>query len=140
MKDTSFPLRRAYNTLITGLGYTSFDLKAPDNTPKPYVILGSQTSQSEDDKDRFNNRCTINLDIITSFDDQYTGRKGLDLMVDAILSAALPAPGQTPISLSGFNIYSSKKIIDFDFPPVQNDTQTILRRIITIEHLLEQLN
>lgn len=139
MKDTAYPTRKAYNTLISGLGYTVYDSKAPDNASYPFVILGSQTSQSENTKTSFDNRVTINLDINYSFDDGFGSRKPLDLIVDAILTALLPSPSETPITITGFNIYSTKKIIDFDFEPTVNDTQTIFRRVITIEHLLEQI-
>lgn len=139
MKDTSYPIRKAYYALITGLGYTCFDFQATDNAVKPYVILSSQTSQSEGTKNRFGNRATINIDIVTSFDDGYGGRKVLDLMVDAILQAVMPSQGTTAITATGFNIYSTKKLIDFDFPPLQQSTQTIFRRVITFEHLIEEV-
>lgn len=138
MKDTGYPVRKAYSTLISGLGYTVYDFKAPDNASYPYVILGSQTSQSENTKTSFDNRVTINIDINYSFDDGFGSRKPLDLMVDAILTALITGPGETSISITGFNIYSTKKIIDFDFDPLVSDTQIIYRRVITIEHLLEQ--
>lgn len=139
MKDTAYPTRKAYNTLISGLGYTVYDSKAPDNAIYPFVILGSQTSQSENTKTSFDNRVTINIDVNHSFDDGFGSRKPLDIIVDAILTALLPSPSETPITITGFNIYSTKKIIDFDFDPIVNDTQTIYRRVITIEHLLEQV-
>ena len=139
MKDTGYPVRKAYSTLIDGLGYTVFDSKAPDNASYPFVILGSQTSQSENTKTSFDNRVTINLDINYSFDDGFGSRKPLDLIVDAILTALISTPGETSILITGFNIYSTKKIIDFDFDPNVNDEQTIYRRVITIEHLLEQV-
>jgi hypothetical protein len=138
MKDTSYPIRKAYYALITGLGYTCFDFKASDTAVKPYVILSSQTSQSEGTKNRFGSRATINIDIITSFDDGFGGRKGLDLIVNNILQAVMPSPGETAILCEGFNIYSIKKLIDFDFEPLQQSTQTIFRRIITFEHLIEE--
>ena len=103
------------------------------------MILGSQTSQSDNTKTNFGNRVTINLDISYSFDDGFGSRKPLDLMVDAILTALIPAPSETPIAVTGFNVYSTKKIIDLDFDPNVNDEQTIYRRTITIEHLLEQV-
>jgi len=139
MKDTAYPVRKAYNTLISGLGYTVYDFKAPDIASYPFVILGSQTSQSDNTKTNFGNRVTINLDINYSFDDGFGSRKPLDLMVDAILTALIPVPSETPITVTGFNVYSTKKIIDFDFDPNVNDEQTIYRRTITIEHLLEQV-
>lgn len=139
MKDTAYPTRKAYNTLISGLGFSVYDSKAPDNASYPFVILGSQTSNSENTKTSFDNRVTINIDINYSFDDGFGSRKPLDLIVNSILEALIPSPGQTSISITGFNIYSTKKIIDFDFDPNVNDTQTIYRRVITIEHLLEQI-
>ncbi len=138
MKDTGYPVRKAYNTLISGLGYMVYDFKAPDNAVYPYVILGSQTSQSENTKSSFDNRVTINIDINYSFDDGFGSRKPLDLMVDAILTAAMPQVGVSGVSVTGFTVYSTKKVIDFDFEPNVSDTQTIYRRTITIEHLLEQ--
>jgi hypothetical protein len=139
MKDTAYPIRKAYYTLISGLGYDVYDSKAPDNASYPFIILGSQTSQSENTKSSFDNRVTINIDVNYSFDDDFGGRKPLDLIVDAILTAVLSSPSETPISATGFNVYSTKKIIDFDFDPIVNDTQTIYRRVITIEHLIEQV-
>jgi len=139
MKDTSYPVRKAYNTLISGLGYTVYDFKAPDNAVFPYIILGSQTSQSESTKSSFDNRVTINIDVVTSFDDSYGSRKPLDLIIDTILTAAMPQVGVSGVTVTGFLIYSTKKVIDFDFEPIVSDTQTIYRRVITIEHLLEQI-
>jgi len=122
MKDTSLPIRKAYNTLLTDLGYTCFDFKATDNT-----------------KNSFGNVATINLDVVTSFDDGFGGRFQLDEIVNDILESVLPTPDATVIQAEGFNIYSTKKLIDFDFDPIANETQTIYRRIITFEHLVEQL-
>jgi len=139
MKDTAYPTRKAYNTLISGLGYTVYDSKAPDNASYPFVILGSQTSQSENTKSSFDNRVTINIDVTASFDDGYGSRKPLDLIVDAILTAAMPQVGVSGVTVTGFVIYSIRKVIDFDFEPLVSDTQTIYRRVITIEHLLEQV-
>ena len=139
MKDTGYPVRKAYNTLISGLGYTVYDSKAPDNASYPFVILGSQTSRSENTKTSFDNRVTINIDVNYSFDDGFGSRKPLDLIVNAILTALIPAPSETSITVEGFSVYSTKKIIDFDFDPNVNDEQTIYRRTITIEHLLEQI-
>jgi hypothetical protein len=51
----------------------------------------------------------------------------------------MPQVGVSGVSITGFNIYSVKKLIDFDFEPLVSDTQTIYRRAITIEHLLEQV-
>ena len=139
MKDTSYPIRKAYNALLTELGYTCFDFKATDNATKPYVILSSQTSNSDNTKNTFGNIATINLDIVVSFIDGFGGRKQLDEIVDAILQAILPTPDALIIQAEGFNIYSTKKVIDFDFEPLAQQTQTIYRRIITFEHLIEQL-
>ena len=139
MKDTGYPVRKAYNSLLTGLGFTCFDQKATDRAEKPYIILGSQTSQSEGTKTTFDNRVTISLDIVTSFIDGYGGRKSLDQIMDTILLAAIPLPGQSGVTIAGFNIYSTKKFMDYDFDPLELETQTIYRRIVTIEHLLEQL-
>lgn len=139
MKDTSYPIRKAYNALLTGLGYTCFDYKATDNATKPYIILSSQTSSSDNTKNSFGNIATINLDIVTSFQDGYGGRKGLDEMVNNILEAVLPSPDANVIQATGFNVYSTKKVIDYDIEPLPQETQTIYRRIITFEHLIEQL-
>ena len=139
MKDTSYPIRKAYYALITGLGYTCFDSKATVNAVAPYVILGSQTSQSDGTKNRFGNRITINIDIVASYDDDFGGRKALDLIVDAILQAVMPSQGETAITATGFNVFSTKKLIDYDFEPLVQSTQTIFRRIITFEHLIEEI-
>ena len=139
MKDTAYPIRKAYFTLISGLGYSVYDSKAPDNASKPYVILASQTSQDESNKSTFNNRVTINIDVITAFNDGFGGRKSLDLIVDAILTAAIPQPHKAGITVSGFNIFGTQKTMDMDFDPYISDTQTVYRRVITIEHLLQQI-
>jgi hypothetical protein len=139
MKDTSYPIRKAYFALLNGLGYTCFDFKATDSAVKPYIILSSQTSSGNNTKNTFGNVATINLDIVTSFIDGFGGRKGLDEITDDILQAVLPTPSATVIQAAGFNIYSTKKLIDFDFEPLEQETQTIYRRVITFEHLVEQL-
>jgi hypothetical protein len=138
MKDTAYPVRKAYYTLLSGLGYTVFDSKAPDAASKPYVILGSQTSNSENTKTSFDNRVTINIDIVTAYIDGFGGRKDLDLIVDVILQAAIPQAGQSGVSVTGFNIVSTKKLTDYTFEPQVQIAQTIYRKVIIIEHLLEQ--
>jgi len=138
MKDTGLPVRTAYTTLLKGLGFNCYDYKAPDSATVPYIILGSQNQQPEDTKNRFGYRSTINLDFVMSFKDQYGGRKQLDLMVNTVLEALKPEPGQVGISVTGFSIYGTTIPMQFDFPPEVENTQTIYRRVITIEHLLEQ--
>ena len=139
MKDTAYPVRKAYFTLLSGLGYTVFDSKAPDTAIKPYIILGSQTANSENTKTSFDNRVTINIDIVTSYIDGFGGRKDLDLIVDNVLQAAIPQAGQSGVTVTGFNIVSTKKLTDYSFEPLVQIAQTIYRKVIIIEHLLEQV-
>jgi hypothetical protein len=139
MKDTAYPVRKAYYTLLNGLGYTVFDSKAPDTANKPYIILGSQTSNSENTKTSFDNRVTINIDIVMAYIDGFGGRKDLDLIVDNILDAAIPQAGQSGLTITSFNIVSTKKLTDYSFEPLIQTAQTIYRKVIIIEHLLEQV-
>lgn len=139
MKDTGLPIRTAYTTFIKGLGYNCYDYKAPDNASTPFIILGSQTQQEENVKNKFGYRSSINLDFTISFPDQWQGRKQLDQMVNTVLESLKPAPGQVGVSISGFNIYGTNILTGYDFPPEQDNAQTIYRKVLTIEHLLEQL-
>lgn len=139
MKDTALPTRKAYYAAISALGYNVFDLRAPDTATKPYIILGTQTNISENTKTSFDNRVSINIDIINSFDDSFGGRKPVDLIATEILEAINPAPGQSSLNITGFNVLSTSIVADFTFEPNFSDTETIYRRVITIEHLLEQV-
>jgi hypothetical protein len=138
MKDTTYPLRKAYYSLISGLGYDCYDTKVPNNVNKPYIILGTQTSVEESTKNTFNYRCSITLDIYSGFTDFYSSRKGLDTIVNNILTALITSPGNCSFTLTDFDIFGTKKVIDNDFDPIVTDTQTIFRKVIIIEHLLKQ--
>lgn len=138
MKDTGLPVRAAYNTFLTGLGYNCYDYQAPDSAQVPYIILGAQTSQEQNTKNKFGHIVSINLIFTNSFIDQFGGRKALDQMVNTVLASLKPNPGEVGILISGFSIYGTNVIMSFDFPPEQEKTQTIYRRVVTIEHLLEQ--
>lgn len=140
MKDLSYPIRKAYYQAISSLGYGCYDSKAPNDAILPFVILGVQNNVDESTKTSFNNRCTINLDLYASNTEQYSARKVLDNMVNTIMSSIMPAPYATSLSIQGFNIFGTKKVIDNDFDPIVTDEQTILRKIIVIEHLIQENN
>ncbi|KAB7730139.1 DUF3168 domain-containing protein [Rudanella paleaurantiibacter] len=142
MTDAGFALAAAYATLLGGLTYNGksvvlYSLQAPDNAVAPYIILGPWVSVPAGTKDSFGQTGEITLDVVTRFTGPVSKKPATDI---ANLATALitPSPGKTGLSVAGFNVVRVQVVGTRDMPQLL-DTDTVVRKIITVSHTLNQV-
>jgi len=90
LKDPGKNIRKAFYTLINGLGYTCVDEMTDNETLSTYVILSTQTENDNSTKTTFDSDCTILIDICSRQKNAVT-KDTVDDMADAIVNAVKPS-------------------------------------------------
>jgi hypothetical protein len=114
-------LRKAYYTSLNGnIQYNSinvpvFDLVAPNNTQSPYIILGSFTQVNDQNtKDSFGGSGTINIEVQSSFTENWGGREQADDILNSILTRLSPNTDTINLTSNVINIVSVEVIGSYD--------------------------
>lgn len=145
MKDASLALRTGYYNVITGITYNgsplaAYDSLAPDSVQLDesfhYVILSSQTTTPNYNRQGFVTECTMLLDVVTGYVGT-GGRKAADEISDKILQSVRPLTGEG-VSATGFRLQNTQLVSIDDFVEV-SDTHKIFRKLIRIRHQLCEL-
>lgn len=142
MKDAGFALRKAYAVLLADLSYNGkavklYDLMAPSKAAAPYIIVGPWQPQSDNTKDSFGQSGEINLDVFTRFGVGIASEKVASDIANAVADLLKPTPTSEVLDVEGFNSYIT--VIGPTSTITQStDTDTIIRKILTISHRLCQ--
>lgn len=114
-------LRKAYYTSLSGnIQYNSvnvpvFDLAAPNNTQSPYIILGSFTQVNDQNtKDSFGGSGTINIEVQSSFTENWGGREQADDILNSILTRLSPNTDTINLTSNVIKIVSVEVIGSYD--------------------------
>ncbi|WP_077920417.1 DUF3168 domain-containing protein [Spirosoma sp. 209] len=139
MKDAGFALAQAYTTLLANLTYQNqpvplYSLKAPDDAVSPYVILGPWQGQRDNTKQSFGQTGEINLDVVTRFAGDVVSKKAASDIADLITNLITPTPGAT-LSVPGFSCWLTVVSSTQDIS-IETDTETLIRKLITVQHSL----
>lgn len=141
MKDCGYAIRKAYFDKLTAASYSLgvYDTLAPDNTNPPFLIISSQTSAENSDKQSFNFNVTIQFDIVyRTWKDGEVGQKTVDTYANELLGIIGVYPGNYPNTAPDFNIVTRQMASNqatFDYI----DEAYIFRRVIIFEHFVNQL-
>lgn len=144
MKDAGFALAVAYTNLLANLTYEGktvgvYSLQAPNNATAPfYVIIGPWVAQKSNTKTGFGQKGEINLDVVTRSGAGAVSKKPASDIADLITALITPEPGKTGLTVAGFGQVVT--IIDGVRDMSQlSTTDTLVRKIITISHHLNQV-
>lgn len=141
MKDCGYTLRKAYYDKLIASSYSlnAYDTIAPDNVEPPFLLISSQTSAENSNKQNFANNVTIQFDIVYKTNKLgEVGQKSVDTMANELLGIiATYPPGY--IDLSPDFKMVTRKIANNQATFDYTDDAYIFRRVITFEHFVSQL-
>lgn len=146
MIDTKKPLRTAYYQLLSGALSDGLGNVVPvgdETTPYPdtlncYVILSSQHETYLPVASVFDSWHEIVIDIVYKAASR-TGKAAVDNIANQIVSLILPQPdihGLPP--QTGIQITNVQKVNDIDLPMLLNNSNTVVRRVLTFKQYIRQ--
>ena len=141
MKDCGYTLRKAYIDKLTAASYSLsvYDTIAPDTVEPPFMIISSQTQAENSNKQSFGFDVSIQFDIVyRTFKAGEVGQKTVDTYANELLEIIGVRPPNYPNTAPDFKIVTCKigsNIATFDYV----DEAYVFRRVITMEHFVNQL-
>lgn len=140
MKWIGKDLRKAYYTSLSGnIQYNSvsvpvYDLVAPNNAQSPYIILGSFTQVNDQNtKDSFGGSGTINLEVQSSFTENWGGRQQADEILNSVLTRLNPNTDTINLTSDSIKIVSVEVIGSYDGFTSLN-TESNYRNIVILQN------
>ena len=141
MKDCGLAIRQAYINKLTTESYTLnvYDTIAPDTVQPPFLIISSQTSVENSDKQSYNFDVTIQFDIVyRTFKDGEVGQKSVDQWANSLLQIIGVYPVDYPNTAPDFRIVTrrvSSNEATFDYV----DEAYVFKRVIVMDHFVNQI-
>jgi hypothetical protein len=141
MKDCGYAIRKAYVDKLASRSFTLgvYDTIAPDTVEPPFLIISSQTSIENSDKQSYNFDVTIQFDIVyRTFKSGEVGQKSVDQWANELLVIIGVNVPNYPSASPDFKIVTRKmgtNFATFDYV----DEAYIFRRVITMEHFVTQI-
>jgi hypothetical protein len=141
MKDCGLAIRKAYFDKLNEESYSLdvYDTIAPDTVNPPFLIISSQTSTENSDKQSYSQNVTIQFDIVyRTFKAGEVGQKSVDDWANELLEIIGVYPADYPSTAPDFKIVTRRvasNIATFDYV----DEAYIFRRVITMEHFVNQI-
>lgn len=141
MKDCGYAIRKAYVDKLTSESYSLgvYDTIAPDDVNPPYLIISSQTSAENSDKQSYSFDVTIQFDVIYKTNKSgEVGQKSVDQWTNELLEIIGVNVIDYPSAAPDFKIVTRKvgtNFATFDYV----DEAYIFRRVITMEHFVNQI-
>lgn len=140
MKWIGKDLRKAYYTSLSGnIQYNSvsvpvYDFVAPNNAQSPYIILGSFTQVNDQNtKDSFGGSGTINLEVQSSFTENWGGRQQADEILNSVLTRLNPNTDTINLTSDSIKIVSVEVIGSYDGFTSLN-TESNYRNIVILQN------
>lgn len=141
MKDCGLAIRKAYVDKLASQSFSLgvYDTIAPDTVNPPFLIISSQTSVENSDKQSYNFDVTIQFDIIYKTNKSgEVGQKLVDQWANELLVIIGVNVPDYPSASPDFKIVTRKlgtNFATFDYV----DEAYIFRRVITMEHFVTQI-
>ena len=141
MKDCGYAIRKAYVDKLASETYSLgvYDTIAPDEVEPPFLIISSQTSIENSDKQSYNFDVTIQFDIVyRTFKSGEVGQKSVDQWANELLEIIGVNVPDYPSASPDFKIVTRNmgtNFATFDYV----DEAYIFRRVITMEHFVTQI-
>jgi hypothetical protein len=141
MKDCGLAMRKAYVDKLASQSFSLgvYDTIAPDTVNPPFLIISSQTSAENSDKQSYNFDVTIQFDIVYKTNKSgEVGQKSVDQWANELLGIIGVNVPDYPSASPDFKIVTRKvgtNFATFDYV----DEAYIFRRVITMEHFVTQI-
>jgi hypothetical protein len=141
MKDCGLAIRKAYVDKLASQSFSLgvYDTIAPDTANPPFLIISSQTSAENSDKQSYNFDVTIQFDIVYKTNKSgEVGQKSVDQWANELLGIIGVNVPDYPSASPDFKIVTRKigtNFATFDYV----DEAYIFRRVITMEHFVTQI-
>lgn len=141
MKDCGYAIRKAYVDKLASESYSLgvYDTIAPDTANPPFLIISSQTSAENSDKQSYSFDVTIQFDVIYKTNKSgEVGQKSVDQWTNELLEIIGVNVPDYPSAAPDFKIVTRKvgtNFATFDYV----DEAYIFRRVITMEHFVNQI-
>ena len=141
MKDCGLAIRKAYVDKLASQSFSLgvYDTIAPDTVNPPFLIISSQTSAENSDKQSYNFDVTIQFDIVYKTNKSgEVGQKSVDQWTNELLGIIGVNVPDYPSASPDFKIVTRKigtNFATFDYI----DQAYIFRRVITMEHFVTQI-
>ena len=141
MKDCGYAIRKAYVDKLASESYSLgvYDTIAPDDANPPFLIISSQTSAENSDKQSYSFDVTIQFDVIYKTNKSgEVGQKSVDQWTNELLEIIGVNVPDYPSAAPDFTIVTRKvgtNFATFDYV----DEAYIFRRVITMEHFVNQI-
>jgi hypothetical protein len=141
MKDCGLAIRKAYVDKLASQSFSLgvYDTIAPDTANPPFLIISSQTSVENSDKQSYNFDVTIQFDIVYKTNKSgEVGQKSVDQWANELLGIIGVNVPDYPSASPDFKIVTRKigtNFATFDYV----DEAYIFRRVITMEHFVTQI-
>lgn len=141
MKDCGLAIRKAYFDKLTSESFSLgvYDTIAPDSVNPPFLIISSQTSAENSDKQSYSQNVTIQFDIVykTSKTGE-VGQKSVDDWSNELLEIIGVYPVDYPNAGPDFRIVTrrvSSNEATFDYV----NESYVFKRVIVMEHFVNQI-
>ena len=141
MKDCGYTIRKAYVDKLASESYSLgvYDTIAPDEVEPPFLIISSQTSAENSDKQSYSFDVTIQFDVIYKTNKSgEVGQKSVDQWANELLEIIGVNVPDYPSAAPDFKIVTRKvgtNFATFDYV----DEAYVFRRVITMEHFVNQI-
>jgi hypothetical protein len=141
MKDCGLAIRKAYVDKLASQSFSLgvYDTIAPDTVNPPFLIISSQTSVENSDKQSYNFDVTIQFDIIYKTNKSgEVGQKSVDQWANELLGIIGVNVPDYPSASPDFKIVTrtmGTNFATFDYV----DEAYIFRRVITMNHFVTQI-
>lgn len=141
MKDCGYTIRKAYVDKLTSESFSLgvYDTIAPDEVEPPFLIISSQTSAENSDKQSYSFDVTIQFDVIYKTNKSgEVGQKSVDQWANELLEIIGVNVPDYPNAAPDFKIVTRKvgtNFATFDYV----DEAYVFRRVITMEHFVNQI-
>lgn len=141
MKDCGLAIRQAYINKLTTESYTLnvYDTIAPDTVQPPFLIISSQTSVENSDKQSYSFDVTVQFDIVyRTFKSGEVGQKSVDQWANSLLEIIGVYPANYPNTAPDFRIVTRRVASNeatFDYV----DEAYVFKRVIVMEHFVNQI-
>ena len=141
MKDCGYAIRKAYVDKLASESYSLgvYDTIAPDDANPPFLIISSQTSAENSDKQSYSFDVTIQFDVIYKTNKSgEVGQKSVDQWTNELLEIIGVNVPDYPSAAPDFKIVTrrmSSNEATFDYV----DEAYVFKRVIVFEHFVNQI-
>lgn len=141
MKDCGYAIRKAYVDKLASESFSLgvYDTIAPDEVEPPFLIISSQTSVENSDKQSYSFYVTIQFDVVyRTFKSGEVGQKSVDQWANELLEIIGVNVPDYPSAAPDFKIVTrrmSSNEATFDYV----DETYVFKRVIVFEHFVNQI-